>query len=80
MAKYAIRFDHDGSGDPPAVLIHETHGPDVIKVYEEPAQAGEDDWVPGPLATKVVELLNWHEAHFMGPTTGSLAPTTRQKL
>ena len=62
---YEIRFDFDTEGDPPHVVIVDTEsGFDVLEVFEEPTCLDAsgwswdgDDWEPGPLATRVLQLL-----------------------
>jgi len=74
--KYAIRLEHDGSGDAPQVIIHEEHGPDVMEVYENPVivPGDWDHWAAGPLARRVLGLLNGEPEESM-TTTGALAQT-----
>ena len=68
--RYEIAFDFDCEGEPPHVEIYDNgtateRGGVCLEVHEEPTQtaAGEyswedDDWEPGPLAKRIVRLLN----------------------
>jgi len=63
MKKYFIGFDFDTKGDPPSVFICLAGGTQIIEVFEEPKRVSEmwswewEDWEPGPLAEKVLDLL-----------------------
>ncbi len=60
---YRICFDFEGE-DPPNVMVVDAGGMTVAQVYEEPTSAlaehswEAEDWKPGPLALRMVALLN----------------------
>lgn len=69
---WMIHFDFDCEGEPPAVFIVDDEGTSWLEVLEDPtlsdSATGKDsegepwswdpeDWTPGPLATKLLELM-----------------------
>src|SRR5262245_21693172 len=69
---YGVWYEFGAQGDPPRVLVAEEdgRGTQVVEVLEAPRYVGDaratfgwgrEDWAPGPLAKRVVGLLNKDE-------------------
>ncbi len=67
--RYILRLDFCDEGDPPSVEVYDCkEGTNVLGVFEEPTHItggfswNDDDWTPGPLAERVLRLLNGEES------------------